>query len=336
MTFTLNHLTDTEFENFCFDLLQSLDFVNLNWRKGTGLQSSPSDQGRDIQGQMLRKDIDGREHHENWFVECKHYIKGVPPEKIQGAITWANAHQPDVLLIIVSNFLSNPAKNYIEEYERTNKQKYRIKVWELKDLENITTGKNDICRKYNLASELSFLTILNSYHLAYVMKPQLNKMEYFIELMDNLDSHKRDEAFSMTYFDIVNPRFRQPISGHEQLKDLVLDDHDYKAFRKTCLNMDSNVSPRFVHQLVSSALAWLFHMADKTSINQIQNNNQFLIEGLKEKISNEKDEEQRKYLTTMLELPQKTIRELPERTERFYGIYMYICNELVRKLLAQK
>ena len=60
MAFNFNTLGATEFENFCFDLLKSLDFVNLSWRKGTGLSSSPSDQGRDIQAELLKKDIDGR------------------------------------------------------------------------------------------------------------------------------------------------------------------------------------------------------------------------------------------------------------------------------------
>src|SRR5262245_60924486 len=52
MTFALNHLEPTEFENFCFDVLRSLDFVNLSWRKGTGLAASPADQGRDIEGEL--------------------------------------------------------------------------------------------------------------------------------------------------------------------------------------------------------------------------------------------------------------------------------------------
>lgn len=67
MNFSLNNLSETEFEDFCFDLLRSLNFVNLSWRKGTGLSSSPSDQGRDIEGELLRKDVDGSEHHERWF-----------------------------------------------------------------------------------------------------------------------------------------------------------------------------------------------------------------------------------------------------------------------------
>lgn len=246
MRFTLNNMNETEFENFCFDLLQSLDFVNLNWRKGTGLSSSPSDQGRDIQGELLKKDIDRKQYHEKWFIECKHHVKGVPPEKIQGAISWANAERPDVLLIIISNFLSNPAKNYLEDFKKNNKPPFRIKVWELKDLENLTAENRDLRLKYGLAIDVSFLPILNRYHIIYSMKPQLNTIEYFIGLMDTLDIDKRDEAFSMTYFDVVNPRYRAPITGEEKLIELKIDDVDYEAFREKCLSMKAEDSPSYV------------------------------------------------------------------------------------------
>lgn len=28
----------------------------------------------------MREDVDGSKHVETWFVECKHYRKGVPPD----------------------------------------------------------------------------------------------------------------------------------------------------------------------------------------------------------------------------------------------------------------
>jgi hypothetical protein len=336
MSFTLNDLSDTQFESFCFDVLKSLDFVNLSWRKGTGLDSSPADQGRDIQGELLRRDVDGSEHHEKWFVECKHYIKGVSPDKIQGALSWAHAERPDVLLIIVSNFLSNPTKKYLDDYERENKPPYRIKLWELKDLENLTAGKNGLRRKYGLSTEVAFLSIVNNYHVVYSMKPQLNTIEYLIELMDSLDPKKRDEAFSMIYFDIVSPRFRAPVTGDEKMADLKIDADDYTAFRSKCLSMSSNVSVNFVHGLVSSSLAWLFHMADKTALADMQRIQRFLIERIESDISQEKDEGRRASLIKMLELPRRILGELPERVERYYSIYTYVCDELVRKLLAEK
>jgi hypothetical protein len=244
MSFALSHLSDTEFEHFCFDLLRSLDFVNLSWRKGTGLNSSPADQGRDIQGELLKKDVDGSEHHEKWFVECKHYSKGVPPEKLQSAITWANAERPDVLLIVTSSFLSNPAKNYIKQFQDQNKPPYRLKIWELTNLENLSAGKADLRRRYRLPTDLPFVSILNTYHIIYAMKPQLNTIEYFLELMDSLDPERRDRAFADTYLDIVRPRYRDPVTGDEKVSDLKIDPISASQCEKA--------SPLFVHRIVSS------------------------------------------------------------------------------------
>ncbi|QXC34519.1 restriction endonuclease [Aeromonas sp. FDAARGOS 1407] len=336
MTFTLNDLKDSEFEEFCYDLLHSMDFVNLSWRKGTGLLSSPSDQGRDIQGQLLRRDVDGSQHHEQWFIECKHYIKGVPPEKIQSALAWANSKRPDVLLIIVSNFLSNPTKNYLEEYQREHKPPFRIKVWELKDLENLSAGKKELRQKYNLANELSYLPVLNRYHIAYTMKPQLNSIGYLIELMDSLDADKRDEAFSMAYYQIIRPRFRTPISPDETIGDLMLDSVDYESFRKKCFSMASENSRQFVYNFITLALAWLFNSADITSLDDMKNTQKWLIEHIENEILETDNEIQKNKLRKMIKLPIKTLNELPNKVKKSYDIYNYVCEELVRKLLVEK
>ena len=66
---------------------------------------------------------------ESWFVQCKHFEKGVPPEKLHGAVAWASSERPAVLLVVASNVLSNSAKNWLENYERENLPAFRIKVW---------------------------------------------------------------------------------------------------------------------------------------------------------------------------------------------------------------
>jgi hypothetical protein len=75
---SFNRLSDTDFEDFCFDLLEEVGFVNLNWRKGTGKKTSPSDSGRDIEGVLQRIDVDGTRTQEKRFFDCKQYEKGVP------------------------------------------------------------------------------------------------------------------------------------------------------------------------------------------------------------------------------------------------------------------
>ena len=86
-------LSPTDFEEFCFDLLVENGFVNVDWRKGTPKAASPADRGRDIVAHLERQDVDGHKYRETWFVDCKHYKRGVPPEALQGTIAWAQAER---------------------------------------------------------------------------------------------------------------------------------------------------------------------------------------------------------------------------------------------------
>ena len=143
-------ITDTQFEEFCFHLLDRLGFVNVDWRKGTAHATSPADSGRDIVCQQITDDIDQTKRLETWFVDCKHYKKGVPPGELQNLLTWAEAERPHTVLFVLSGFLSNPAKDYLEKYERNRKPPFRIKYWERPMLEKLTTGKRALLMEYNL------------------------------------------------------------------------------------------------------------------------------------------------------------------------------------------
>jgi tetratricopeptide (TPR) repeat protein len=127
-------LSPTEFEAFTVDLLRTLGFSNLDWRKGAGGPSSPADGGRDIVADLRRMDIDGAEVTEHWFVECKHSQRAVPAQELQPLLAAASAHRPDVALFIVSGFLSNPAKDFLASYVSENKPAFRIKYLESPDL----------------------------------------------------------------------------------------------------------------------------------------------------------------------------------------------------------
>jgi hypothetical protein len=147
---SFEHLSNTEFEEFVFDLLGALKFVNADWRKGTPKASSPADSGRDIVAQQIKEDVDGSKHFETWFVDCKHYKSGVPPTELQNLLTWAEAERPDVALFAVSGFLSNPAKDYLEAYKRSNRPPFKIKYWERPQLERMSSHKMTLLRKHDL------------------------------------------------------------------------------------------------------------------------------------------------------------------------------------------
>lgn len=153
-------LDETEFEEFCFDLLGELAFANVDWRKGTGLSTSPADRGRDIEADLEKTDVDGAKHFEKWFVDPKHYKRGVPPEAVQGLLAWAHAERPHVALIIASNFLSNPTKDYLHDYEQNNRPPFRIKYWERPALERLTEGRGDFLARYLLTGMRSESEIL--------------------------------------------------------------------------------------------------------------------------------------------------------------------------------
>ena len=144
----IDSMNDTEFEEFCFDLLRELGFVNLDWRKGTGLAASPSDAGRDIVAQLPREDVGGQQYFETWFVDCKHYKRGVPPDKISGLLAWAGAERAHVALVIASNFLSNPCKDFLKAYETSNRPPFRIRYWERPNLLGLLDGRDEFINRY--------------------------------------------------------------------------------------------------------------------------------------------------------------------------------------------
>jgi Restriction endonuclease len=153
-------MNETEFEEFCYNLLGELGFVNLDWRKGTGLKSSPSDSGRDIVAQLPREEIDGRRYNETWFVDSKHHKRGVPPTKVTGLLAWAEAERADVALIVASNYLSNPCKDFLRAYETNNRPHFRIRYWERPNLQRLLEGREEFVNRYlraNMRTEAEIL-----------------------------------------------------------------------------------------------------------------------------------------------------------------------------------
>ncbi|WP_336725132.1 restriction endonuclease [Cellulosimicrobium cellulans] len=143
-------LSPTGFEEFCFDLMSESGFTNVDWRKGTPMPASPADRGRDIVATLDREDVDGHHYRETWFVDCKHYDRGVPPEALQGTITWAQAERPDTVLFIASGYLTNGAKDWISSYERTNPP-FRIRTWELPQIRKLLSSCLDVAFRHDVS-----------------------------------------------------------------------------------------------------------------------------------------------------------------------------------------
>jgi hypothetical protein len=145
-------LSPTDFEEFSFDLMAESGFSNVDWRKGTPLPASPSDRGRDLVARKTLRDIDGHEYEETWFVDCKHYKRGVPPDALQGTLAWAMAERPAVVLFIASGYLTNGAKDWIANYQRTNRPPFRIRVWEKPQLLRLVEKNLDLAFRHDVGT----------------------------------------------------------------------------------------------------------------------------------------------------------------------------------------
>ncbi len=146
-----DHLDSTKFEEFVYDLLREMWFFNINRRKGTWYNASPADQGRDIECMWAWNKPGWGSIESLWYIECKHYKKWIPAEKIQNATAYALSKRPDALVIVCSNFLSNSAKEYIDRFIENNRPYTRIYFWENKDLENHLSQFHSLLLKYNLS-----------------------------------------------------------------------------------------------------------------------------------------------------------------------------------------
>jgi hypothetical protein len=80
---------------------------------------------------------------------CKHYTHGVPPEALQGTITWATAERPDAVLFIASGFFTNGAKDWIATFEAT-KPPFRVRTWEMPQLRRLLADRMDLASKHEV------------------------------------------------------------------------------------------------------------------------------------------------------------------------------------------
>ena len=334
---TFEHLTDGEFEELTYDLLHALGFVNLDWRRGSGKGGATADQGRDVVGQFKQTDVDGSERFERWFVQCKRYERGVPPDALNGAVTWASAESPDVLLFVVSNFLSNPAKTWLEQFERNRRPPFRVKVWERKQLERLGGSHPALVRKYKLKVENAGQNI-HPAHVRYASRPVLNSLDFFFDVLDSLDQAMRDDAFSFGFALVINPRRRVVIKSDEAIGDRLSPPKvDYATFRKRCRDLvDGGLSEQFVVQgVMNQALAWTCGFADPSQLPVTLSRHTDLMNYFIERVGRETDEVRKKSLLTNLTFAKKMLDTVPDRQRRWVECYSFLCEDVLPRLEAE-
>lgn len=344
--FSFDHMDPTEFENFCYDLLEELGFNNLDWRKGTGKLASPSDSGRDIEGVLEKEDIDGTKHFEKWFVDAKCYTAGVPPKAIDSVLAWAQAENPDVVLIIASNFLSNPSKDYLKTYAEERRPHFKIKYWEKPDLEKFTLSKLSLLKRYEIPNpNLPFLKLMHRAHLRYIADKPKVSLGFFFNILDKLDPEKRDYLMEMCYYAVIKPTYIDPRTSKRMDPKKVTDQVSYEEFKRKIIYLSHEVEPYFLlFSILSFVLDNLFSMGDMTSDESIQffKSQIEYLEKLKtgEEVLDESElslygidkDNMEESCDSKIKFLNKEMGEIPKRKKKWHELYIFFCNHVISEL----
>lgn len=330
----LHRLSPVEFEEMCYDLLACLGFQHLNWRKGTGYDASPADQGRDIECYYERSLPDGELLREEWFIDSKHHKHGVGPVALQGALAWATAKRPDHLLFIVSSFLSNPAKEYLEAYEQNNKPSFRISCWERPKLERLLMGCESLLIKYGFR-DAGALDYIHPAHARFIRRPSINTLDFFLKILDQLPARERDKLLGPVSFAVLMPTFRKPETGTETLAELREGPKGYEAFKEKCRMLAGEMDEvLLVHGIVSFSLGMMRRAADPAGLERVRTLHRDFIRFLRDQIERRPDKEAG--LKTMIEETEEDLRGLPDRIQRNGRDYTRYCERVVNPLLEEK
>ncbi|UBZ13491.1 restriction endonuclease [Flagellimonas marinaquae] len=175
-------VSPNEFERLCFELILKYGFNQLIWRQGG------ADNGRDIEGYYdFNNPI--KNQRAKWFFECKHYTSGgVPPEHLNSKMAWADAEQPSFLVILVSSYITTPARFWLESIRST--KQYQIVVIEGEELKGRLVQFSDLIERFFADNRYEQLFLqMKSQWLRHRIEPSY---ELIKEISNNIDISKLD------------------------------------------------------------------------------------------------------------------------------------------------
>ena len=117
--------------------------MNCCWR------TPGPDGGRDIEGIYTFIDPSGFSQTQKWYVECKKYSNSIDWTIIWKKIAHAEAHKADILLFMVSNFITPQAIDNIAKWNKGNRRPL-IRFLNSADLHNRIQNFPEIGIKYAL------------------------------------------------------------------------------------------------------------------------------------------------------------------------------------------
>ena len=327
---SFEHLSPAEFESLCFDLIVDIGAESADWRKGTTGDSSPSDQGRDIECHFRYTGPGGEALTERRFVECKHYARGVPPSELHAALAWAHAERPDALYFIVSGFLSNPAKAFLEQYRQNNRPNFRIAVWEQPRLTSYLISRSRLLRKYRLTGPLPQLELLHPVHVRWLTEAPVFGTATLFDVLDRLAAGDREEFLDWAMLSFTDFKLRPPRTGRESLHELMDVHPSYETFRAKCLALP--LGDEFIAaSVVEVSLAAHLRIADITRADEIRERCEGFIQFL-ERRRGELQERSAHY-DEMIARQRRELDGIEPRLKRNHERYVHFCERVLLSIL---
>jgi hypothetical protein len=179
-------------------------------------------------------------------------------------------------------------------------------------------------------STRAFLSVVHPAHLEYIRKTPINTLSYFFEVIGTLDSEEHADIIRHLFFyslpqfgfDSQSQTFKMPEVTRESVN----------AFSARCRQASMVIGESaLIIGLIVGTLSELFGLADTSSVDETKNRLMRMVE-----------RSMRGELGDLESLPDDTVgwivnhmEHLPEKAEKARWIYIYFCENVLQKLLAQ-
>jgi hypothetical protein len=213
--FAWDRISDEQFEDLVYSIVKAAGPLRIRWRKG------PGDKGRDVEATFARRDGIGELLEESYFFEAKHHQHGVSPIDIAGALAWAAAEVPQVLVLALSSHLTTPGREHVDAWARNN-SRVRIVVWERKEIENRVLS-NEATRSLAVQFHLLPPAVqdllptdpqamhkgpsdigLEMEYRYWITDDEADQLSYVIDTLGRLGAALRETAGNHKYFDLTS------------------------------------------------------------------------------------------------------------------------------------
>lgn len=173
---------------------------------------------------------------------------------------------------------------------------------------------------------------MNPIHMEFIKNPPFCNYDQLFQVMDNLDSKKRDSASMLAFMAFVKLETDPDASEDTPFRDSLTDYTNYARFKSECRKLPASLSQQFVvNGVVFVTLSYIYRRAemDKEACITAQ---QEIIRRAKH-LMRETDEFHRERCQRGIKECEDTIRNVDQTIQEAKDLYAYICQNLARPLL---